>query len=83
MSHDFTRRRTLGAEQTWQLTLNDERKIAVARFHQRSYGVVGKSHKASLEIYPQGEAIVDEILTTFVYVETRRDEREKAAMSGA
>ena len=72
MSHDFTQQRTLGTEQTWQLTLNDERKIAVARFHRRSYSLVGKGHKAYLEIYPQGEAIVDEILTTFVYVETRR-----------
>ena len=62
------------------MTLNVERKIAVARFHQRSYGVVGKSHKASLEIYPQGEAIVDEILTTFVYVETRRKQENGEPM---
>jgi hypothetical protein len=51
----------------------------VARFHRKSLGIFRKARKASLEIFPTGEHIVDAIMVTFIYVEKLRKDRERAA----
>ena len=63
---------TKGAKQARQLALNDESKTPIARYHRRLIGLVVQTYKAYLEIFPEGEAIVDEIVITFIYVEMLR-----------
>jgi hypothetical protein len=55
-----------------QLILDDGSKTRVAHSHPQSLGIVGKAHKAYIEIYPDGEDIIDIILMTFVYLEQQR-----------
>jgi hypothetical protein len=54
-----------------QLETNDDTKTLVARSHR---GSIGKSR--SLEIFPIGMKIIDAIVVTFLYVETKRTQRE-------
>ncbi|TFY53667.1 hypothetical protein EVG20_g10012 [Dentipellis fragilis] len=61
------------------LSRNDSSSARIAQYHKRSYGIIGKTHKAYLEISPEGLNIADEIVVTFVYIERRRDQREEAA----
>ncbi|KAA1475821.1 hypothetical protein DENSPDRAFT_448767 [Dentipellis sp. KUC8613] len=61
------------------LSRNDSSNTRIAQYHRRSYGIIGKAHKAYLEICPEGLNIADEIVVTFVYVERRRNQREEAA----
>ncbi|GLB35659.1 hypothetical protein LshimejAT787_0212240 [Lyophyllum shimeji] len=64
---------------TPKLIVNDESKGVVAKFHRRNLGIIGKPRPRSLEIFPAGEHMVQEILVTFVYVEKIRKDRENAA----
>lgn len=66
---------------SWQLFLNDSSNTPVAVFHRRRLGIFRERRPASLEIFPEGQRIIDLILVTFIYVEKLRDEREKAAQS--
>ncbi|KAF5345048.1 hypothetical protein D9758_010441 [Tetrapyrgos nigripes] len=75
-----------GAEYKWilgawvpSLRTNDASKTPIAQFHRRRLGLFSKKAPAYLEIYPQGEHMVDEIFTTFIYIEKIRKEKERAA----
>ncbi|KAK7442480.1 hypothetical protein VKT23_016077 [Stygiomarasmius scandens] len=77
-----------GVEYKWilgawvpSLRTNDADKTPVAYFHRRKLGIFSKSEPAYLEIYPAGEHMVNEIVTTFVYIEKIRKEKERAARS--
>jgi len=70
-------------QRTCSLELNDGSKTPVARFHRRSFGIVGKAHNGYLEIMPQGMPIVDDVVVTFVYVEKRRERQQQAATNSA
>jgi len=61
------------------LISDDEQKTPIARTHRYCSGFIGKARKASLEIYPAGQHMVDTIVVTWCFVETRRREREEAA----
>lgn len=58
-----------------QLVTNDSSKIVVARFHRPKGGFTLKpvALPSCLEIYPEGEHILNDILITFVYL---RDSEE-------
>ncbi|KAF9265950.1 hypothetical protein L218DRAFT_986112 [Marasmius fiardii PR-910] len=64
-----------------ELTLNNEEKTPVAKFHRKyiTKCFIGKGTPAYLEILPAGEHMVDEIFTTFIYIEKLRKEKERAA----
>ncbi|KAG5637189.1 hypothetical protein H0H81_005446 [Sphagnurus paluster] len=64
-----------------KLITNDEAKTLVASFHVKHFGIIGKARPASLEIFPPGEHIVQEILITFIYIEKIRKDKEAAAHS--
>jgi len=64
-----------------KLILNDGSKSTVAKFHHKKLGIVGGSRPACLEIFPIGEHMVDTILVTFIYVEKKRKDRERALRS--
>jgi hypothetical protein len=59
--------------------LNDGSGTPVARYHRKSFGIIGKAKNPCLEILEAGKGIADEIVVTFVYVEKLRMEREIAA----
>ncbi|KAG6819714.1 hypothetical protein H0H93_009330 [Arthromyces matolae] len=61
-----------------KLITNDASKTLVAKFHRRSYGIIGKAHPASLEIFQEGEHMIQEILMTFIYIEKIRQDSENA-----
>ncbi|KAJ7684350.1 hypothetical protein DFH06DRAFT_4880 [Mycena polygramma] len=66
---------------TSQLQLNDATETLVARYRPKKHGVFSKPRKASLEICPPFENMVDEIMVTFVYIEHLRKTKERAARS--
>ncbi|KAK7436905.1 hypothetical protein VKT23_018925 [Stygiomarasmius scandens] len=77
-----------GADYKWilgtftpELIKDDSSKTPIAKFHRRDLGILSKSKKspAYLEIYAEGEHIVDEIFSTFVYIERLRKKKERAA----
>jgi hypothetical protein len=78
-----------GREYMWKLGptaphlyLNDEHKTPVAKFHLpclRWFRRPGAKSCAWMEIFPEGEHLVDVILLTFIYVEKIRKDRESAA----
>ncbi|TFY53665.1 hypothetical protein EVG20_g10011, partial [Dentipellis fragilis] len=81
---------TNGQSYTWKsgrkrssLSRNDSYSSRIAQYHKRSYGILGKAHSPYLEIFPAGLSITDEIVVTFIYVEWRRDQREKARRNHA
>lgn len=59
--------------------LNDGSKTPVAKMHRRSIGFFGKPRKARLENFSGFEHLMDDIVVTFIYVETRRKARERSA----
>jgi len=67
----------------YKLVKNNSAKTPVAKFHRRNFGFWSKSKKspAYLEIFPEGEHMVDEIFSTFIYIEKIRSEQEAAAAS--
>jgi len=60
-----------------ELVLNDGSNTIVATFHPQRF-FWGKD-RARLEIFPQGQHMVDEIVVTFTYVERIRKVRQRAA----
>ncbi|KAI0315648.1 hypothetical protein OF83DRAFT_1035037, partial [Amylostereum chailletii] len=67
----------LGMRTCWSSAADLE--IEVARYHRPSVGLVGKAHTGWLEYLPQVEPILHELIMTFVWVERRRKQRERAA----
>jgi hypothetical protein len=54
----------------------------VAKFHQKDIiSITPNAKRATLEIYPAGEHMVDLIVVTLVYIEKLRRDRERAAHS--
>ncbi|KAJ6630323.1 hypothetical protein B0H10DRAFT_1939093 [Mycena sp. CBHHK59/15] len=66
---------------TSQLRVNDATETLVARYKPKKFGLFSKPRKASLEISPPFEYMMDEILVTFVYIERLRKTKEYAAHS--
>ena len=60
-----------------KLVTTDEKKTVIAEFHRARY--FKKKQKARLEVRPAGMHMLDHIILTFVFAETRRREREAAA----
>ncbi|KAH7909213.1 hypothetical protein BJ138DRAFT_256065 [Hygrophoropsis aurantiaca] len=63
------------------LYLNDgsEPKTEVARYQRRSLGIVGKKHDPYLDVFSEGEGILDTLILTFIYVEKLRMDKERNA----
>lgn len=61
--------------------MNDGTDTPVVKYHRKWYGLYKKKGDASLEILPGlgTESILDEVIITFIYVETVRKRRERAA----
>jgi len=57
-----------------ELTLNDGSNTSIAIFHPKR--LFSKEDRGRLEIFPQGQHMVDEILVTFTYMERVRKARE-------
>ncbi|KAJ8502478.1 hypothetical protein ONZ45_g11717 [Pleurotus djamor] len=68
---------------TSALVRNDASDTVIAKYHFRSYGIVGSKHPAYLEIFPEGQHMMDLIVITFVYVEARRRQDQEAAVEAA
>ncbi|KAI0260997.1 hypothetical protein BC834DRAFT_845777 [Gloeopeniophorella convolvens] len=62
----------------WKLKRNDGSGVVVARSHDRSYGFVKQAHDAYLELTAEAVPLMDEIVMTFLWVERRRRDQEKA-----
>ncbi|EAU80772.2 hypothetical protein CC1G_04882 [Coprinopsis cinerea okayama7 len=62
-----------------ELYLNNPSKTLIAKHHLAHYGILQAARPASLEIFGEGEGVVDMILTTFVYMERLRSEKERRA----
>lgn len=54
----------------------DGKEIRVAVYHRRRLGVLTDPRSASLEIFAEGEHMVDLIVVRFVYIEKLRKDRE-------
>ncbi|KAF7419643.1 hypothetical protein PC9H_002234 [Pleurotus ostreatus] len=66
----------------FQLYLNDDsipKKPLIAKYHRPTFNPIGPNKPGYLEISPEGEPILDDIVVTFVIVETYRKERERAS----
>ena len=62
-----------------QLYFNDGTERIAAKYHRPHWGfMVAPSTSATLTIYEPADAIADTILTTFVYLEKLRVDREMA-----
>ncbi|KAA1471311.1 hypothetical protein DENSPDRAFT_880375 [Dentipellis sp. KUC8613] len=60
------------------LTRNDgTTETPIATYHRGFFGLMGKTDKPYLEISSEGLNILDEIVVTFVYIERRRQQRER------
>ncbi|KAJ7932733.1 hypothetical protein B0H13DRAFT_2650715 [Mycena leptocephala] len=66
---------------TPQLKLNDAAETPVAFYRPKKLGVFSKPRKASIEVFPPFEDMLDEIMVTFVYIERLRKNKERAARS--
>ncbi|KAK0475747.1 hypothetical protein IW261DRAFT_455137 [Armillaria novae-zelandiae] len=64
-----------------KLFRNDGSDTPIAKWHIRNRGLFNpaKAKPAYLEIFPEGEHMVDDIFFTFIYVEKIRKENERAA----
>ncbi|KAH7924511.1 hypothetical protein BV22DRAFT_501292 [Leucogyrophana mollusca] len=60
------------------LYLNNDSRTEVARYHRRSLGIIGEKHDPYLEVFNQGEHILDLLILTFIYVEKLRMDKEEA-----
>ena len=63
-----------------KLVTTDGKKTEIAKFHRARCFL--KKKKARLEVQPAGMDMLDHIILTFVFVEQRRRDRERAAQSG-
>jgi len=48
----------------------------VVRFHRGSFGLFGRARRPWLEIAPDAAGILDEVLTTFIWVELHRRNKD-------
>jgi len=55
-----------------KLTSNDTSKTPIATFHRGN--LLSKKDPAHLEIFPEGQHMMDEIFVTFIYIEQKRKE---------
>ena len=62
-----------------KLVTADEKKTVVAEFHRAHY--FATEQKARLEVHAEGMEMLDYIVLTFVFAETRRRAREEVAAS--
>ncbi|KAF8062553.1 hypothetical protein FPV67DRAFT_1586369 [Lyophyllum atratum] len=60
-----------------ELVTNHSEGKTIAKSHRRGLGLIGPVSEGYLEIQPEGEHIVQEILITFIYVEKYRKEKER------
>ncbi|KAF9522241.1 hypothetical protein CPB83DRAFT_864734 [Crepidotus variabilis] len=58
-------------------------EILIATFHRKHLGVLSDARAASLEIVPQGQHMMDDILTTFIYMERLRTQKAQARNAAA
>jgi len=63
-----------------KLVTTDGKKTVVAQFHRAHY--IRNKRKARLEVQPAGMEMLDYIVLTFVFAESKRREREARARSG-
>ncbi|KAL4259832.1 protein of unknown function DUF6593 [Pleurotus pulmonarius] len=78
-----------GREYVWkmgmwasELYLNDDsmsKRPLIAKYHRPTFNPIGPNKPAYLEILSEGESILDDIVVTFIIVETHRKERERAS----
>lgn len=62
---------------TRQFVRDDGEETVLAKFLDRTLGIIGPASPASFEIFPAGEEIMDYIFVTFLYVEKVRRDRKK------
>lgn len=55
-----------GAHSLPQLMLNDNSLTPIARYRRAKLGIVSRSRRAFLEVFPAGLNILDLVLVTFV-----------------
>ncbi|KAJ7119099.1 hypothetical protein C8R44DRAFT_790012 [Mycena epipterygia] len=58
---------------TTELKSNDAAETPVAHYRPKKFGLLSKTRKASLEVLPEFEHLMDDILVTFVYIEGLRE----------
>ncbi|KAJ7041961.1 hypothetical protein C8F04DRAFT_946387 [Mycena alexandri] len=63
------------------LQLNDSAETPVAIYRPKKLGLFSKPRKASIEIFPPFEDMLDEIMVTFAYIERLRKTKERTARS--
>lgn len=69
----------LEANRIMKLVSTDGEKTVIAKFHRARHLI--KPRKAQLEVQPAGMEMLDYIVLTFVFAETKRRQREAAAKS--
>ncbi|TFY79863.1 hypothetical protein EWM64_g4146 [Hericium alpestre] len=57
--------------------------LRIAEYHVRSLGILSKKHPGYIEIADGGLPILDDIVTSFVYVEKQRQSRQGVIKSAA
>lgn len=62
-----------------QLYLHDGSNRLIAKYHRPHGGVISTAVLGSLEIFPPGDEVVDLIVTTFIYLEKLRKDRDQAS----
>jgi len=60
-----------------EFVCDDGEEAVLAKFLDKTLGIIGPACPASLEIFPAGEEIMDYIFVTFLYVEKVRRDRKK------
>lgn len=73
----FTLSTVVNELDTRQFVRDDGEEAILAKFLDKTLGIIGPASAASLEIFPAGEDIMDYIFVTFLYVEKVRRDRKK------
>ncbi|KDQ54073.1 hypothetical protein JAAARDRAFT_38674 [Jaapia argillacea MUCL 33604] len=60
-----------------KLVLNDTSDTVVVKFHEGSPGFFSPKRRSYLEIFPNGQHMIDIIVSTFVYLEWKRRESRR------
>ncbi|KAF9522242.1 hypothetical protein CPB83DRAFT_777383, partial [Crepidotus variabilis] len=53
-------------------------EVPIVIYHRKHLGILSDARAASLEIFPQGQHMVDDIITTFVYIRVAEKSRPGA-----
>jgi hypothetical protein len=61
-----------------QLSLSDETRTELARYHRATLGIKGPKQRPYLDIQPEVVDMLDMIVVTFVYVRKLQRDKEKA-----